>query len=64
MKLSPPTKIAFNISVILGIVALLLYFAGVFGVVSGGFAAVAHLALWVAVAAWAVLLAGVSMKGV
>lgn len=64
MRLSPPTKLAFNVSVILGIIALLLYFAGVFGMVGGGFAAVAHWALWVAVAAWAVLLAGVCMKGV
>lgn len=59
-RLTPPTKMVFNISVILGVIALLLYFLNVFAIL----AMPMHLAFWVGIAAWVVLLAGVSMKGV
>lgn len=59
-NLTPPTKMIFNISVILGVIALIIYFVNVFGVASVSMI----IAFWVAVAAWAVLMAGVCMKGV
>ena len=59
-RLTSPTKMIFNISVILGVIALILYFVIVFGVAAISM----HLAFWVAAAAWAVLMAGVCMKGV
>lgn len=60
VRLSPPTKMIFNISVVLGVIALILYFLNVFAVVSVSVV----WAFWVAVFAWAALLAGVCMKGV
>ncbi len=59
-NLTPPTKMNFNISVILGVIALVLYFINVFGVATISM----NLAFWVAAAAWAVLMVGVCMKGV
>jgi len=59
-RLTPPTKMVFNISVILGIIALLLYLANVFGI----FATPMHIAFWVAIGAWGLMTAGVAMKGV
>ena len=59
-KLSSPTKMVFNISVILGVIALLLYFVNVYGAADIPM----HLAFWVAAGAWGVLMAGVCMKGV
>ena len=59
-KLTPPTKMVFNISVILGVIALLLYFVNVYAVADMPM----HVAFWVATAAWGVMMAGVCMKGV
>lgn len=59
-QLTPPTKMIFNISVVLGVIALILYFVNVFGMASISM----NLAFWVAVAAWGVMTAGVCMKGV
>lgn len=59
-NLTPPTKVVFNISVLLGVIALLLYLLNVFAL----FATPMHLGFWVGIAAWGVLMAGVCMKGV
>lgn len=59
-NLTPPTKMIFNISVVLGVIALILYFINVFGMASISM----NLAFWIATAAWGVLMAGVCMKGV
>jgi len=59
-QLTPPTKMIFNISVVLGVIALILYFVNVFGVASISM----NLAFWIAVVAWGVMTAGVCMKGV
>ena len=59
-RLTPPTKMIFNISVVLGVIALLLYFINVFGI----FTVSMNLAFWVAATAWGVMTAGVCMKGV
>lgn len=59
-NLTPPTKTIFNISVLLGVIALIMYFVNVFGVATISM----NLAFWVAAAAWGVLMAGVCMKGV
>lgn len=59
-KLTPPTKMVFNISVLLGVIAILLYFLNVFAL----FATPMHLGFWVGIAAWGLLMAGVCMKGV
>lgn len=59
-QLTPPTKMIFNISVLLGVIALIMYFVNVFAVASISMT----IAFWVAVAAWGVLTAGVCMKGV
>ena len=59
-KLTPPTKMVFNISVVLGVIALILYFVNVFGMATISM----NLAFWLAAAAWGVMTAGVCMKGV
>ncbi len=60
----PPTTTVFYLSVLLAIVAVVLYLLGVFGVIGGGFAAVAHYAFWIAVLGWALLAAGTALKGI
>jgi hypothetical protein len=59
-RLTPPTKMIFNLSILLGVIAIILYLLNVFAI----FATPMHLAFWVAVVAWGLLVAGVSMKGV
>jgi hypothetical protein len=60
MLLTPPTKYTFLSSAVLGLIALVIYFLDVFGLVEGMF----HFAFWVAVAAWVAVMAGVAAKGV
>ncbi len=57
MRLSQPSPLAFYISAALFAVALL----SVLGIVSISFAGIST--LWIALAAWAVLAAGVTLKG-
>ena len=64
LRLTPPTKNIFYLSVICAVVAVGLYLLGVLGLIGGGFAAVAHFAFWIAILGWALLMAGVTMKGV
>ena len=64
LRLTPPTKNVFYLSVICAVVAVGLYLLGVLGLIGGGFAAVAHFAFWIAILGWALLMAGVAMKGV
>lgn len=64
LRLTPPTKNVFYLSVICAVVAVGLYLFGVLGLIGGGFAAVAHFAFWIAILGWALLMAGVAMKGV
>jgi hypothetical protein len=64
IRLTPPTKNVFYLSVLCAVVAIVLYLLGVAGVIGGGFAAVAHIVFWIGMLAWALLLAGVTMKGV
>lgn len=59
-NLTPPTKNVFNISVILGVIAIILYLLNVFAVAAVPMA----IAFWLAVAAWGLMTAGVAMKGV
>jgi len=59
-QLTPPTKMVFNISVALGVIALILYFVNVFGIAAISM----NLAFWIAAAAWGVMTAGVYLKGV
>ena len=59
-RLTPPTKMVFNISIALGVIALILYFVNVFGVATISM----NLAFWIAAAAWGVMTAGVALKGV
>jgi hypothetical protein len=64
LRLTPPTKNIFYLSILCAIVAIVLYLLGVFGVIGGGFAAVSHIAFWIGILGWALLTAGVAMKGV
>lgn len=64
LQLTPPTKNVFYLSTVLAIIALVLYFLGVFGLIGGGFAVVGQYAFWVAILAWVAMTAGVAMKGV
>jgi hypothetical protein len=64
IRLTPPTKNVFYISVICAVVAFLLYVLGVFGIVDGGFASVSHFAFWAAMLGWGMMTAGVALKGV
>ena len=60
MRLTPPTKYTFFSSAVLGLTALVIYFLDLFGIVASMF----HFAFWVAIAAWAAVMAGVAAKGV
>ena len=60
MQLTPPKKNVFYFSVLLALVALVLYFLGMFGVVEGTF----HYAFWIAIVGWLAMTAGVAAKGV
>jgi len=64
MRLTPPTKNIFYLSVLLAVIAIVLYLFGVGGLIGGGFAAVAHFAFWIAIIGWGLLAIGVAMKGV
>jgi len=64
LRLTPPTKNVFYVSIICIVFAVALYLFGVFGLVTGGFASVAHFAFWSAVLGWVMLTLGVALKGV
>lgn len=64
IRLTPPTKNVFYLSIVCVVVALVLYLLGVLGVIDGGFASISHFAFWAAMLGWAMLTAGVAMKGV
>ncbi len=64
LRLTPPTKNVFYLSVVCAVVAIVLYLLGVLGVIDGGFASIAHIAFWAGMLGWGLLMAGVAMKGV
>jgi hypothetical protein len=64
MQLTPPTKNMFYVSVCLGLVGLILYLFGVFGVIEGGFQAIAHYACWAALLGLLAMTIGVAAKGI
>jgi NADH:ubiquinone oxidoreductase subunit 5 (subunit L)/multisubunit Na+/H+ antiporter MnhA subunit len=64
MQLTPPTKNMFYMSVFLGLVGLILYLLGVFGVIEGGFQTIAHYAFWAAILGWLAMMIGVAAKGI
>jgi len=49
---------------LLALVALILYFLGTFGIIGGGFQAVARYAFWAAVLGWLAMTVGVAAKGI
>ena len=59
MRLTPPKKVVFNVSVLLAVLGLLGILLGAFSVISWGVLAGAVLSL----AAWALLAAGNALKG-
>ncbi|HUU24710.1 MAG TPA: hypothetical protein VMW68_04000 [Methyloceanibacter sp.] len=63
LRLTPPTKNIFYLSTLCAIVAILLYLLGVFGVI-GAEIPVLAMAFWIAILGWALMTAGVAMKGV
>ena len=63
LRLTPPTKNVFYLSTLCAIVAVVLYLLGVLGVIEPGFPAVV-VAFWIAMLAWALMTAGVALKGV
>ena len=60
MRLTPPTKSIFYVSVVFGVWALVLYFVGMIGVVEDPF----HAACWIAIVAWLAMTVGVAFKGI
>ncbi|MGA9539877.1 MAG: hypothetical protein WBQ77_02310 [Methyloceanibacter sp.] len=64
LRLTPPTKNVFYVSIVCVVVALVLYLLGVLGVIDGGFGSVSHFAFWSAMLGWGMLTLGVAMKGV
>jgi hypothetical protein len=64
LRLTPPTKNVFYVSIVCVVVALVLYLLGVLGVIDGGFGSVSHFAFWAAMLGWGMLTIGVAMKGV
>ena len=64
VQLTPPTKNMFYVSVFLGLVGLILYVLGMFGVIEGGFQAIAQYAFWAAFLGWLAMTIGVAAKGI
>jgi len=64
MQLTPPTQNIFYVSVFLGLAGLILYLLGAFGVIEGGFQAIAHYAFWAALLGWLAMTIGVAAKGI
>lgn len=64
VRLTTPTKNVFYLSILIVVIAVVLYLFGVAGFIGGGFAAVAHIAFWIAIIGWGLLAIGVAMKGV
>ncbi len=62
-RLNAPKRWVFYVSVLFGAVAVLIYFLGVLGFLGGGFLALSYYAFWLAVIAWLMLVAGVTLKG-
>lgn len=62
MRLTPPTKNVFYVSVILAAAALIVYVLGLLGSF-GGVAIATNIAFWLALIGWAVMTAGVALKG-
>lgn len=60
MQLTPPKKNVFYFSVLLALIALVLYFLGMFGVVEDTL----HYAFWTTIVGWLAMTAGVAAKGV
>ena len=63
VKLNAPTRWVFYASVLFGGLAVLIYFLGVLGLIGGGFLPLSYHAFWLAVVAWLMLVAGVTLKG-
>jgi len=63
MRLTPPTKNVFFFSVLLAVLALIVYVLGLFGIF-GGVPLALHIAFWLAGLAWIAVAAGVALKGV
>jgi hypothetical protein len=63
LRLTPPTKNIFYLSTLCAIAAVVLYLLGVFGVI-GGEVPVLAVAFWIAILGWALMTAGVALKGV
>lgn len=64
LRLTPPTKNVFYVSIVSVVAALVLYLLGVLGLVDGGFASIGHFAFWAAILGWVMLTLGVALKGV
>ena len=62
MRLTPPTQNIFYLSIVLAIVALIVYVLGLATVLPLPLSF--HLAFWLVAVAWAAITAGVAFKGV
>jgi hypothetical protein len=61
-QLNAPKRWVFFLSIILGLIALALYFGSVFGVIGLGNFATMYYAFWLGIAAWLLLVAGSVLK--
>jgi hypothetical protein len=60
LQLTPPTKKTFYLSLVLALLSVIYYFAGVFGAPPSVF----HFAFWFAILAWLAMAFGAGAKGV
>jgi hypothetical protein len=64
MRLTPPTKNQFYLSICLAVLSIVLYLCNLFGLVTTNSQVMSHVAFWLAVLAWLAMTIGVAFKGI
>ena len=64
VRLTPPTKNQFYLSICLGVLSIVLYLFDLFGVIQANSQIMSHVVFWLAVLAWLAMTIGVVFKGI
>ena len=64
VRLTPPTKNQFYLSICLGVLSIALYLFDLFGVIQANSQIMSHVVFWLAVLAWLAMTIGVAFKGI
>ena len=64
VRLTPPTKNQFYLSICLGVLSIALYLFDLFGVIEASSQIMLHVVFWLAVLAWLAMTIGVAFKGI